>query len=87
MMKNVIRHNDKIYLINRTLPSTTDEENATRIHKYLGTDTLLRDKEGTWFCCTMAREATFRDVEKMPTEPNTGYEHTGFELGDNGGMG
>lgn len=87
MIKNVIRHNDKIYLISRTLSPTTDEESATRIHKHLGTDTLLRDKEGTWFCCTTAKEASFVDLKKMETEPTNGYEHTGFELGDNGGLG
>ena len=91
MIKNVIRHDDKIYIVDRTLPSSTTEESATRIHNALGTDALLRNQQGDWFCCKVAKEVQFRDIEKPsiiePTSPTEDYGHSGFELQDNGGMG
>jgi len=87
MVKNIIKLDDKVYSIYRILSSTTSETDATRIHNSIGTDSLLRDKEGKWFCCHSVKEAEFRDVELIPTESKLDYSHTGFELGDNGGLG
>lgn len=92
MIKNVIRHNEKIYIIDRELPSSTTEESANRIHNVLGTDALLRNQQGTWFCCKVAKEVEFRDIDKsnpivIPPPPPEDHGHYGFELQDNGGMG
>lgn len=93
MIKNVIRHDDKIYIVDRKLPSSTTEESATRIHNVLGTDALLRNQQGDWFCCKVAKEVQFRDIDKLqpviitpPPSPED-YGHFGLELQDNGGMG
>lgn len=87
-MKKIIRHDDKIYIVDRMLVPTTKEDDADRIHKILGTDTLLRDNQGNWFCCNTAKEVEFRDIVK-PVVPLTAedFEHTQFELGDHGGLG
>lgn len=93
MIKNVIRHDDKIYIIERRLPSMTTDESANRIHNVLGTDALLRNQQGEWFCCKVAREVQFRDVDKsqpaivIPSPSPEDYGHYGLELQDNGGMG
>ena len=87
MVNKIIKLNDKVYVVNRILSSSTSDEDATKIHNLLGTDTLLRDKEGKWFCCISVKDAEFRDVEVIPTEDGIDYSHTQFELGDNGGMG
>jgi|APGre2960657404_1045060.scaffolds.fasta_scaffold63726_2 hypothetical protein len=87
MVKNIIKLEDKIYSIYRILSSTTTETDATRIHQSIGTDSLLRDKEGKWFCCYFVKDVEFKDVEIIPTEPNESIPHDGFELQDNGGMG
>ena len=93
MIKNVIRHDDKIYIVERRLLSMTTEESANRIHSVLGTDALLRNQQGDWFCCKVAKEVEFRDVDKsqpviVPPSPSPeDYGHYGFELQDNGGMG
>ena len=96
MIKNVIRHDDKIYIVNRMLPSSTSEETANRIHNVLGTDTLLRNQQGDWFCCKVAKEVEFKDIDSSkpvvsspPTFTFTAEDlaHTQFELGDNGGLG
>lgn len=91
MIKNVIKHNDKVYIVDRKLPSSTTEESANRIHNVLGTDSLLRDNQGNWFCCKLAKEVQFRDVDKthpvLVSDPSEEYGHSGFELQDNGGMG
>ena len=87
MIKNIIRHNDNVYIVNRVLPASTTEEGANRIHQILRTDTLLRDKEGKWFCCNMAKEVQFRDVPKQEIFEEEDLSHTQFEIGDNGGMG
>lgn len=87
MVKNIIKLEDKMYSIYRILSSTTAEHDATRIHQSLGTDSLLRDKEGKWFCCHFVKDAEFRDIEVISTESKADYSHTQFELGDNGGMG
>lgn len=93
MIKNVIRHDEKIYIVDRKLPSSTTEESANRIHNVLGTDALLRDNQGNWFCCKVAKEVQFRDIdpsERRSTPPELdpeGYGHFGLELQDNGGMG
>ena len=87
MIKNIIRHNDNVYIVNRVLPAITTEEGANRIHQILRTDTLLRDKEGKWFCCNMAKEVKFRDVQKQQIFEAEDLTHTQFELGDNGGLG
>lgn len=92
-MKNVIRHNDNIYIVSRTLNPSTPEEDATRIHKILGTDTLLRDNQGNWFCCKVAKEVQFKDVDKSkpvlvsPSPSPEDYGHYGFEIQDHGGLG
>lgn len=86
MVKNIIRHNDNVYIVSRILSAATNEEDANRMHNVLGTDTLLRDKEGKWFCCNTTKEVQFRDVVKETVEPED-LSHTVFELGDNGGMG
>jgi hypothetical protein len=87
MINNIIRIEDNVYLVRRVLNNTTSEETATSIHNNLGTDSLLRDKDGKWFCCIRARDAEYRDVELVPTESRETYEGTEFELGDNGGLG
>jgi len=87
MINNIIKLEDNVYVIKRILNNTTSEETATSIHNNLGTDSLLRDKEGKWFCCIRAKDAEYRDVELIPTESREDYSHTNFELGDNGGMG
>jgi hypothetical protein len=87
MINNIIRANDNLYFISRILSESTTEEQALKIHHNLGTDTLLRDKTGKWFCCVMAKEASFKDVEIIPTEPAEDLSHTQFELNDNGGLG
>jgi hypothetical protein len=89
MIKNVIRHNEKIYIVDRELPSSTTEESANRIHNVLGTDALLRNQQGIWFCCKVAKEVEFRDVSHpgITPPPPEDHGHYGFELQDNGGMG
>jgi hypothetical protein len=87
MLNNIIKLEDNIYIVKRILNSSTSEETATGIHHNLGTDSLLRDKEGKWFCCLLAKDAQFRDVEVVPTESKYDYTGTEFELGDNGGLG
>ena len=87
MVNNVIKIDGNIYVIRRVLNNTTSEETATIIHNNLGTDSLLRDKDGKWFCCIKAKDAEYRDVELVPTESRETYEGTEFELGDNGGLG
>ena len=93
MIKNIIRHQENIYVVERKLSSTTTEESATQIHNSIGTDALLRDNQGNWFCCKLAKEVEFRDVDKsqpviVPPPPSPeDYGHYGFELQDNGGMG
>jgi hypothetical protein len=64
MIRNTIRIEDTTYLVRRILSNTTSEEDARRIHEYLETDTLLRDKEGSWFCCNKAVDVDFNDIEK-----------------------
>lgn len=93
MVNKIIKLNDKVYVVNRILSSSTSDEDATKIHNLLGTDTLLRDKEGKWFCCISVKDAEFRDVDptrpiviSSPPSPED-YGHYGFELQDNGGMG
>jgi hypothetical protein len=86
-MNSVIRLEDSIYVIRRVLSNTTSEEAATIIHNSLGTDSLLRDKDGKWFCCMKAKDAEYRDIELIPTESRETYEGTQFELGDTGGIG
>jgi hypothetical protein len=87
MINNVIKMEDNTYLVRRVLNESTTEEDATRIHHNIGTDTLLRDKSGKWFCCIKAKDAEYRDVELVPTESRVDYTGTEFELGDNGGLG
>ena len=86
MINNIIKTEDKVYLVRRILNENTTQESATQIHHNLGTDTLLRNKDGKWYCCISAKDAEFRDVEVIPTESRETYEGTEFELGDNGGL-
>lgn len=87
MINNIIRANETVYLVRRILNANTTEEDAIRIHNYSNTDTLLRDKEGKWFCCMNVIDAEFKEVEVVASEPTQDYSHTQFELGDNGGLG
>ena len=87
MINNIIKIEDSVYVIKRVLNNTTSEETATTIHNNLGTDSLLRDKDGKWFCCIKAKDAEYRDVELVPTESRVDFTGTEFELGDNGGLG
>ena len=87
MINNIIKTEDRVYLIRRILNENTSQESATQIHHNLGTDTLLRNKDGKWYCCVSAKDAEFRDVEVVPTESRVDYTGTEFELGDNGGLG
>jgi hypothetical protein len=89
MLNNIIRNEDKIYVIHRKLSSSTSEETAININRILGTDTLLRDAHGNWFCCNVAKEVEFRDIETIIDDSSDvqNYDHTQFELGDNGGLG
>jgi len=87
MIDNIIKTNDKIYVVKRILNQNTSEEDATKIHNACGTDALLRDRDGKWFCCISVKDAEFRDMELIPTESKIDYSHTQFELGDNGGLG
>ena len=86
MINNIIKTEDKVYLVKRILNENTTQESATQIHHNLGTDTLLRNKDGKWYCCISAKDAEFHDVEVVPTESRNTYEGTEFELGDNGGL-
>lgn len=86
MINNIIKTNDKIYLVRRILHENTSEEVATQIHHNSKTDTLLRDRDGKWFCCMNVKDAEFREVDLTSTN-QTDYSHTQFELGDNGGLG
>ena len=87
MVNNIIKIDGNVYLIKRILSNNTSEETATSVHNNLGTDSLLRDKDGKWFCCIKAKDAEYRDVELVPTESRVDYTGTEFELGDNGGLG
>ena len=51
------------------------------------TDTLLRDKSGKWFCCNLVQDATYSDLELVPTESRQDYFGNSMEIGDNGGLG
>jgi len=87
MTNNIIRVNENLYLIRRILSESTTEEQATKIHHSLSTDTLLRNNIGKWFCCMLVRETEFKDIEIVKTEPAEDLSHTQFELNDNGGIG
>jgi hypothetical protein len=87
MVNTIIRSDDKVYLVKRILNENTSQESATLIHHNLGTDSLLRDKSGKWFCCLLSKDVEYRDIELIRTEPIQDYSHTQFELGDNGGLG
>lgn len=63
MVSNIIRIEDNVYQVVRILSNTTTEEQAKTIHEYLETNTLLKDKEGKWFCCNHLVDAEFNDVE------------------------
>lgn len=63
MIKNTIRIEDDVYLVKRVLSNTTSEEDAKKIHDMLETTTLLRDKEGKWFCCNKAVDVEFTDID------------------------
>ena len=86
MVNNIIKVDGNVYLVRRILNSTTPEETATNIHNSLGTDSLLRDRDGKWFCCVKTKDAEYRDVELVPTESRETYEGTELELGYNGGL-
>lgn len=87
MLRKVIKNDDKLYLVCRILNENTSEEQAVWIHNSMGTDALLRDRDGKWFCCVTPKDVEFRDLEKIETDNKDSYDHTGFELQDNGGMG
>ena len=87
MVNNNIRINDDVYLICRILSSTTSEEDALRVHQSIGTQSLLRNKEGKWFCCMQPVDVEFTDVVVVPTPQPEDYSHTPFEIGDTGGLG
>lgn len=87
MINSIIRTDENTYIVKRILNEQTSEEMATQIHKGLGTDTLLRNKEGKWFCCLNVKDVVFRDVEVISTTESEDLSHTNFELGDNGGLG
>ena len=86
MVNNIIKVEDKVYLVKRILSETTSQESATSIHNNLGTDSLLRNKDGRWFCCISAKDVEYKDIELVPTESPADLSHTSFELGDNGGL-
>lgn len=67
MVNNIIRTNDNTYIVSRILPEHTSEETATRIHHMIGTDVLMKDSNGKWFCCLQVKEAEFRDLEIVET--------------------
>ena len=87
MVKNIIRHNDNIYVVKRILNENTSEEDAIRIHHTCETDTLLRDKSGKWFCCITTKDVEYKDVELVPTESRKDFFEGGMEIGDQGGLG
>jgi hypothetical protein len=89
MINNTIRIEDNVFLIKRILNSNTSEESAISIHNTIGTDSLLRDKDGKWFCCTKAQDASYREGELIPIKTYFPIDYSGteFELGDNGGLG
>ena len=86
MINNIIRVEDSVYLVRRILKESTTEDSATKIHNQLGTDTLLRSKDGKWYCCVKAKDADFREGALIQSEPQDDLSHTQFELGDNGGL-
>lgn len=87
MVKNIIRHNDNIYVVRRELNSNTSEEDAVRIHHTCETDVLLRDKSGKWFCCNSVKDAEYKDIELVPTESRQESLAGEMEIGDGGGLG
>lgn len=87
MVKNIIRHNDNIYVVRRELSSNTSEEDAVRIHHTYETDVLLRDKSGKWFCCNSVKDAEYKDIELVPTESRQESLAGEMEIGDQGGLG
>jgi hypothetical protein len=89
MINNTIRIEDNVFIVKRILSNTTSEESATSIHNIIGTDSLLRDKDGKWFCCMKVKDAEYRDGELVPMNTYFPVDYTGteFELGDNGVLG
>ena len=87
MVNKIIKHEDNIYLVKRVLSESTLEKDAVRIHHTYETDTLLRDKSGKWFCCNLVQDATYSDLELVPTESRQDYFGNSMEIGDNGGLG
>lgn len=87
MVNKIIKHNDNVYLVKRILNENTLEEDAVRIHHTYETDTLLRDKTGKWFCCNSVQDATYSDIEFVPTESRQDHFGNSMEIGDNGGLG
>lgn len=87
MVKNIIRHNDNIYVVRRELNSNTSEEDAVRIHHTCETDVLLRDKSGKWFCCNSVKDVEYKDIELVPTESRQESLAGEMEIGDGGGLG
>lgn len=88
MVNNIIRTNDTTYIVSRILSEGTSEENATRIHHMIGTDTLMRDRDGKWFCCFQVKDVQHHELEVVDiasTEPTGGV---GSEMaGGNEGLG
>lgn len=87
MIKNIIRHNENTYIVQRTLSASTSEERAQIINDAIGTDVLLKNNNGVWFCCHLAKEINFSDVSSKELLTEESLSHTQFELGDNGGLG
>jgi hypothetical protein len=87
MVNNIIRINDIVYLIRRILSPSATEEEAIRVHQSIGTQSLLRNKDGRWFCCMQTVDVEFTDIEVVSTPKSEDYSHTGFEIGDTGGLG
>lgn len=68
MVNNIIRTNDSTYIVSRILSEGTSEERATQIHHMIGTDTLMRDRDGKWFCCFQVKDVEHKELEIVETE-------------------
>lgn len=52
---------DTVLDVVRTLQSHTTQEDAVRIHESIGTDVLVRGRDGSWYCCDRVKDVAFFD--------------------------
>lgn len=76
----MIKLNDGTSLqIRRRLSQFTDEEDAVRIHKHMGTDKLVRGNDGQWYCCNVINDVSFQDKDITNVSViDTGFDEQGL---------